>query len=222
MTDPIVQLSQATKQFIDGKDRHCVLDQVDFSLHAGQSVALTGASGSGKSTLLNVIAGFESLSSGVLAINGESVEQWKDPQWSLFRHRKLGVVFQQFNLLTPLNVRQNISFPLSLNNQKWSEWCDHLVKKLEIDGLLDRHVASLSGGQQQRVAIARSLAHKPALLLADEPTGNLDQQAGLEVMRLLTEISSEGETSVVLVTHSSECADFMDTRYHLSNGQLHD
>ncbi|MDG2733335.1 ABC transporter ATP-binding protein, partial [Vibrio parahaemolyticus] len=186
----------------------------------GASVALTGASGSGKSTLLNVIAGFEPLSDGELWLDGDNTAAWKDPQWSRFRHQKLGVIFQQFNLLTPLNVQQNIAFPLHLNQQKWNDWCDYLVETLGISQLLDRHVSTLSGGQQQRVAIARALAHKPKLLLADEPTGNLDQKAGLEVMKLLSEITTQGNTAVLLVTHSPECAEFMKTRLRLDNSQL--
>lgn len=220
METSLVQLHGATKNFIDGKEIHNVLNDMEFSLNEGDSVALTGASGSGKSTLLNIIAGFEHLTHGVLSLNGTNVSNWKDDEWSQFRHQFLGVIFQQFNLLTPFNVRQNIAFPLSLNGETWNPWCEHLVETLEISNLLDRHVASLSGGQQQRVAIARALAHKPSLLLADEPTGNLDQKSGLEVMKLLTEIATLGNTSILLVTHSQECADFMQSRYHLANGQL--
>ena len=220
MDTPIVTLKHARKSFVDGKDTHSVLENVDFTLATGASVALTGASGSGKSTLLNVIAGFEPLSEGKLWLNGDNTATWKDPQWSRFRHQKLGVIFQQFNLLTPLNVKQNIAFPLHLNQQKWSYWCDYLVESLGISELLDRHVASLSGGQQQRVAIARALAHKPKLLLADEPTGNLDQKAGLEVMKLMSEITTQGNTAVLLVTHSPECANFMQTKLVLDDGRL--
>ncbi|MEX0333381.1 ABC transporter ATP-binding protein [Vibrio tubiashii] len=217
---PLVSLKRANKSFVDGKETHRVLEGVDFTLAAGASVALTGASGSGKSTLLNVIAGFEPLSGGELWLDGDNTAAWKDPQWSQFRHQKLGVIFQQFNLLTPLNVKQNIAFPLHLNQQKWNEWCDYLIETLGINPLLDRHVSALSGGQQQRVAIARALAHKPKLLLADEPTGNLDQKAGLEVMKLLSEITTLGNTAVLLVTHSPDCAEFMQTRFRLENGQL--
>ncbi|MDC5856671.1 ABC transporter ATP-binding protein [Vibrio europaeus] len=217
---PLVSLKRADKSFVDGKETHRVLESVDFTLRAGASVALTGASGSGKSTLLNVIAGFEPLSGGELWLDGDNTAAWKDPQWSQFRHQKLGVIFQQFNLLTPLNVKQNIAFPLHLNQQKWNEWCDYLIETLGINQLLDRHVSALSGGQQQRVAIARALAHKPKLLLADEPTGNLDQKAGLEVMKLLNEITTQGNTAVLLVTHSPDCAEFMQTRLRLENGQL--
>lgn len=220
MENPVVTLKQASKSFVDGKDIHSVLDSVDFTLATGASVALTGASGSGKSTLLNLIAGFEPLSSGELWLDGENTSAWKDPEWSSFRHQKLGVIFQQFNLLTPLNVKQNIAFPLHLNQQKWGDWCDYLVEALGISELLDRHVSALSGGQQQRVAIARALAHKPKLLLADEPTGNLDHKAGLEVMRLLNEITTQGNTAVLLVTHSPECANFMQTQLVLDDGEL--
>ncbi|MEG3219211.1 ABC transporter ATP-binding protein [Vibrio gigantis] len=220
MENPIVTLKQASKSFVDGKDTHSVLDSVDFTLATGASVALTGASGSGKSTLLNLIAGFDPLSGGELWLDGDNTSVWKDPQWSRFRHQKLGVIFQQFNLLTPLNVKQNIAFPLHLNQQKWGDWCDYLVETLGISDLLNRHVSALSGGQQQRVAIARALAHKPKLLLADEPTGNLDNKAGLEVMKLLSEITTQGNTAVLLVTHSLECADFMQRQLVLDNGNL--
>ena len=220
MENPVVTLKHASKSFVDGKETHSVLDNVDFTLTTGASVALTGASGSGKSTLLNLMAGFEPLSGGELWLDGENTSAWKDPQWSRFRYQKLGVIFQQFNLLTPLNVKQNIAFPLHLNQQKRGDWCDYLVKALGISELLDRHVSTLSGGQQQRVAIARALAHKPKLLLADEPTGNLDHKAGLEVMRLLNEITTQGNTALLLVTHSPECASFMQTQLVLDDGEL--
>ncbi|MCF7453750.1 ABC transporter ATP-binding protein [Vibrio sp. A1-1] len=220
MESPLVTLKHASKSFVDGKESHRVLEGVDFTLSTGASVALTGASGSGKSTLLNIIAGFEPLSEGELWLDGDNTVAWKDPQWSRFRHQKLGVIFQQFNLLTPLNVKKNIAFPLNLNQKKWNNWCDYLVETLGISQLLDRHVSALSGGQQQRVAIARALAHKPKLLLADEPTGNLDQKAGLEVMKLLNEITTQGNTAVLLVTHSPECAEFMQTQLRLKDGRL--
>ncbi|MFH4453322.1 ABC transporter ATP-binding protein [Vibrio alginolyticus] len=222
MESPLVTLKHASKSFVDGKESHRVLEGVDFTLNSGASVALTGASGSGKSTLLNIIAGFEPLSGGELWLDGDNTVAWKDPQWSRFRHQKLGVIFQQFNLLTPLNVKKNIAFPLNLNQKKWNNWCDYLVETLGISQLLDRHVSALSGGQQQRVAIARALAHKPKLLLADEPTGNLDQKAGLEVMKLLSEITTQGNTAVLLVTHSPDCAEFMQTQLRLKDGRLED
>ena len=218
MNTPHVALKDAEKQFKDGKEILTVFKNVDFSVQAGTKVALTGVSGSGKSTLLNVIAGFEPLTAGKLLLNGEETDDWKMAHWSQFRRAHLGVVFQQFNLLTPLNVRSNIEFPLALNDSGWNDWCDHLVESLELVEVLKRHVATLSGGQQQRVAIARALAHKPMLLLADEPAGNLDQSAGHEVMKLLTGLADQNNTTLLLVTHSQDWAEFMDVHYHIQNG----
>ncbi|BCL72824.1 ABC transporter [Vibrio nigripulchritudo] len=222
MGQPLIELKNASKHFVDGKEAHHVLNDVNYALSSASSVALTGSSGSGKSTLLNIMAGFEPLSAGELWIDGDNTSEWKEAQWSRFRYQKLGVVFQQFNLLTPLNVQQNIAFPLQLNGNQWNDWCDYLVDKLSISELLNRHVSALSGGQQQRVAIARALAHQPQLLLADEPTGNLDQSVELEVMGLLKDIAQQANTAIVLVTHSETCAEFMQHRYHLVSGCLHE
>lgn len=218
----IVQLSQVTKVFDDGDQQHKVLNELDLSCSKGDTIALTGASGSGKSTLLNIIAGFEPLTSGKLQILGRNSDSWGDKQWSQFRHQSLGIVFQQFNLLTPLSVAENIVFPLHLNNLDWNDWCDYLVERLGLSDLLNRHVENLSGGQQQRVAIARALAHKPELLLADEPTGNLDQYASVEVMDLLCELAAHSNTSMLLVTHSQTCAGYMKRRWHLEQGNVHE
>ncbi|QSX37877.1 ABC transporter ATP-binding protein [Shewanella sedimentimangrovi] len=217
---PIVALDGISKSFIDGHEQHRVLDGVTLTLHQGDTVALTGPSGSGKSTLLNLIAGFDSPDSGSLSLLGRASSGFSSADWAGFRRKQLGMVFQQFNLLTPLNVRDNIGFPLALNRQPWSAWCEHLCGRLGLNPLLSRAVDSLSGGQQQRVAIARALAHRPQLLLADEPTGNLDEQAGLEVMALLCELAREGETAVLMVTHSETCAGFMQRRWHLSRGRI--
>jgi len=222
MTEQIVQLKGISKAFIDGGQHHRVLDNLDLTLTKGDTIALTGASGSGKSTLLNLIAGFEYPNSGELILLGNNTAAWKDHNWSQFRHQQLGVVFQQFNLLTPLNVRDNITFPLRMNRKPWSPWCDDLVDRLGLTPLLSRHVDALSGGQQQRVAIARALAHQPALLLADEPTGNLDQNASLAVMSLLKTLAAEHQTTVLMVTHSLECASFMERRWHLELGRIHE
>lgn len=222
MSTSVITLDKICKGFTDGDKFHQVLDHVDLHLQRGDTVALTGPSGCGKSTLLNIIAGFERPTSGTLSLLGTPTTQWNDACWSEFRHQQLGVVFQQFNLLTPLNVEDNIAFPLHLNNERWNPWCDHLVDTLGLSALRKRHVETLSGGQQQRVAIARALAHKPALLLADEPTGNLDQQASLEVMRLICALAAEHHTSILMVTHSQECAEFMQRRWHLDLGKVHE
>ena len=187
----IVTLENISKGFRDGESFHPVLQQVSLTLQQGQTIALTGPSGSGKSTLLNIIGGFETIDNGDMLIrqgdNMLSVTQWQDKQWSQYRRRSLGVIFQHFNLLTPLNVRDNIQFSLAL---------------------------------KQRVAIARALAHKPQLILADEPTGNLDQHAGMQVMQLLTELAQQANCCILMVTHSEECAAFMQHRWHVENQQI--
>ncbi|MCS6234120.1 ABC transporter ATP-binding protein [Shewanella baltica] len=217
---PVAKLNQVSKCFRDGEQYHQVLQAVDLQIHRGETVALTGPSGSGKSTLLNLIAGFEMPDSGEILLEQASTLTWQDKDWSRFRRNSLGVVFQQFNLLTPLNVKDNIAFSLSLTAQPWAAWCDYLVEKLGLMPLLHRQVEALSGGQQQRVAIARALAHKPTLLLADEPTGNLDDVSGKQVMALLCELARESQTSILMVTHSEECAAFMQKRWHLSQGAV--
>lgn len=222
MASLIVGLQQLEKSFSDGEQLHHVLTGVDLNIHRGDTVALTGPSGTGKSTLLNLIAGFEHPDSGEISLLSQNTAQWQDKHWSQFRRQHLGMVFQQFNLLTPLNVRDNIGFPLGMINKTWNDWCDHLVEALGLTSLLKRPVEKLSGGQQQRVAIARALAHKPALLLADEPTGNLDQSAGEQVMALMCELSQQVNTSILMVTHSQSCASHMARRWHLDNGQVHE
>ena len=234
--EPLVQLKGISKTFIDGGQHQIVLNNITLALdhQRGQTVALMGASGSGKSTLLNLIAGFEKPDSNqnwgkkptpeksTITLLGQDTKRWKDKHWSLFRQQHLGVVFQQFNLLTPLNVKNNIAFPLRLNNQNWNSWCEHLSHSLGLSAFLERNVGSLSGGQQQKVAIARALAHKPPLILADEPTGNLDQAASLEVMQLLCTLAGEHKTAILMVTHSLECADFMQRKWHIKEGKIHE
>ena len=220
----IVTLENICKGFRDGESFHPVLQQVNLTLQQGQTIALTGPSGSGKSTLLNIIGGFETIDSGEMLIRQSnsmrSVSQWHDKQWSQYRRQSLGVIFQQLNLLTPLNVRDNIQFSLALNQLSWSPWCDELCHQLGLTELLDRNVENLSGGQQQRVAIARALAHKPQLILADEPTGNLDQHAGMQVMQLLTDLAQQANCCILMVTHSEQCAEFMQHRWHVENQQI--
>ncbi|MCC4831666.1 ABC transporter ATP-binding protein [Shewanella sp. 1_MG-2023] len=221
-TNLVSQLSLVSKGFTDGDRYHQVLDCVDLALHSGDTIALTGPSGTGKSTLLNIIAGFEKIDSGELQLLGQQAQCWQDNHWSHFRRQQLGIVFQQFNLLTPLNVLDNIRFPLQLNKLKWSPWADELINQLDLREVLARPVETLSGGQQQRVAIARALIHKPSLLLADEPTGNLDEKAGQQVMQLLCELAQAANTTILMVTHSDTCANYMQRRWHLEQGKIHE
>ena len=220
MAKIIAEFKHVHKHFNDGELNHQVLNNINLILHSNDTVALTGPSGSGKSTLLNLLAGFDFQSQGDIYLNGNGTQNWRDKEWSFFRRTQLGVIFQQYNLFSSLNVKANIEFPLDLLNQSWSPWCDYLVDKLQITDLKNRNVEKLSGGQQQRVAIARALVHRPALLLADEPTGSLDSEAGLKVMELLCELAQEANTCVLLVTHAEECARFMNKRWQLQQGTL--
>jgi putative ABC transport system ATP-binding protein len=217
---PIVAMQAISKSFQDGAERHRVLDNLTLEIHPGETVALTGPSGSGKSTLLNLIAGFDSPDEGQIKLLGKAANAFSANDWDSFRRRELGMVFQQFNLLEPLNVRANIHFPLALNRKPWDDWCNTLTQRLGLTELLARPVDSLSGGQQQRVAIARALAQRPPLLLADEPTGNLDEHSGDEVMALLTSLARQSNTAILMVTHSERCAAFMQRRWHLCAGQI--
>ncbi|MBT1443763.1 ABC transporter ATP-binding protein [Shewanella sp. JM162201] len=217
---PIVALAGIKKSFQDGSERHLVLDGLTLAIHGGETIALTGPSGCGKSTLLNLIAGFDTPDSGDIHLLGRLANDFTARDWDSFRRAELGMVFQQFNLLDPLDVRANIHFPLALNGKPWNGWCDTLISRLGLSELLSRPIDSLSGGQQQRVAIARALAQRPPLLLADEPTGNLDEQSGDEVMALLTSLARESNTAILMVTHSERCAAFMQRRWHLSGGRI--
>lgn len=220
MMDVIAQLTKISKGFTHDKRQQQIINNLSLTLHQGEKIALTGASGCGKSTLLNLIAGFATPDKGTLSLMGLNTQAWLEPQWSQFRRENLGVIFQQFNLLTPLNVQDNIRFPLNLLGKKWDAWCDHLIETLALTELLHRHVEQLSGGQQQRVAIARALAHQPKLILADEPTGNLDENTADNVMALLSQLTEQANSSILLVTHSNKCAAYMERQWQLHLGQI--
>ena len=216
----MIKTENVTKIFAIRSGEVRAVDGVSTEVAKGEVVVVCGPSGSGKSTFLRCLNRLEKADSGHIIIDGIDILH---PKTNINKLRaEVGMVFQQFNLLTPLNVEDNIAFSLHLNGEAWNSWCDHLTDALGLRPLLKRHVDALSGGQQQRVAIARALAHKPALLLADEPTGNLDQTTSLEVMELICALAGEHYTSILMVTHSMECAAFMQRRWHLDLGQVHE
>jgi putative ABC transport system ATP-binding protein len=219
---PRLELSSIVKSFHDGECELQILRGIDLTLDSGDSLALLGASGNGKSTLLQIAAGLETPDAGEVRVLGRPLASLREPELALLRRRHLGFVFQQFNLLPGLDVRDNLLFQRRLNGLKdGSPWIDELIDVLGLAPLLRRPVEVLSGGQQQRVAIARALAHRPQLLFADEPTGNLHDTLSRQVMELLTRLVEESGCSLLLVTHNQQMAAFAQRRLLLEEGHLH-
>jgi putative ABC transport system ATP-binding protein len=217
----MLQLFAVSKSFHDGETELQVLRAVDLSLAAGESLALLGDSGSGKSTLMQIAAGLEPSDSGEVKLLGKDLRSLGHRDLALLRRRHLGFVFQQFNLLPGLSVRDNVLFQRRLNGlPDADDWTAEVFAVLELAALQSRPVEVLSGGQQQRVAIARALAHRPQLVFADEPTGNLHDTLSRQVMELFLRLVAESGSSLLLVTHNREMATFADRRLRLEAGLL--
>jgi putative ABC transport system ATP-binding protein len=197
-----------------------VLRGVSLSLALGQTLALTGESGSGKSTLMHLAAALDTPDSGSIRLDSVEISGLDDAARAGLRRDRIGLVFQQFNLIPSLSVAQNIAFQARLGGHHDPARDAMLARRLGLSDLLHRYPEELSGGQQQRVAIARALAHAPALILADEPTGNLDEATGDAVLDLLLELVAETGAALMMVTHSTRLAARLDRRLHLSRGQL--
>lgn len=187
------------------------LDGVSLAVGQGEFVSIIGTSGSGKSTLLNMLGGLDVPDFGEIIIRGKKIAKMNDEQLSIFRRRNIGFVFQNYNLVPILNVYQNIVLPIELDgNQVDKEYVEKIIRMLHLEEKLENLPNNLSGGQQQRVAIVRALASKPAIILADEPTGNLDSRTSLEVMELLRMTSTEFDQTLVMITHNPEIAQVAD------------
>ncbi|OLF54385.1 ABC transporter ATP-binding protein [Pseudomonas chlororaphis] len=197
-----------------------VLQGVDLHLEQGSSLALMGESGSGKSTLLHLIAGLDKVDRGSICIGGQQLERMSEHQLANWRRTEVGLVFQQFNLIGSLRVEDNLGFQAKLAGRFDSRWQAQLVERLGLGELLRRYPEQLSGGQQQRVALGRALAAKPRLLLADEPTGSLDEATSDEVLQLLLELLAETPTSLLMVTHSQRVASRLGRIALLHGGRL--
>jgi putative ABC transport system ATP-binding protein len=214
----LLHVNNVTKSFETGEGTLSVLNGVSLELSSGKSLALTGESGSGKSTLLYLIGGLDVPDEGRIEILGQDIANLDDPQRAALRRGTVGVVFQQFNLIPSLNVAANLSFHARLSGSEDKLWTEHLVHYLGLGLLLDRFPEQLSGGQQQRVAIGRTLAARPALILADEPTGNLDEATADVVMNLLLELVQESGAGLLMVTHSLRLAKRLDHKVNLQAG----
>jgi len=218
--DYMLQLKSLYKSFHQPDGDISVLAGASFALDQGCSVALLGESGSGKSTLLHLIAGLDSPDSGDIVLQGRSTAQFSDNDWNEVRRAQLSLVFQQYHLVPTLTVADNLQLQARLCQRLDHDFRDYLIERLGLVSLQQRLPQQLSGGQQQRVAIARALLHKPMLVLADEPTGNLDEHTSEVVMQLLVELVREAGSSLIMVTHSPAMAAYLDQQWLLHNGRL--
>jgi putative ABC transport system ATP-binding protein len=223
MEDTIVRTRNLTKEFVRDEFHVLALEDVEIEIRRGDFVALMGPSGSGKSTLLHLIAAMDKPTDGEIEVLGANLRQLGDKQIAHWRNEHIGFIFQSFNLLPVLTALENVELPLKLTRLSKKERFEHAETALKLVGLGDRmkHLPKqLSGGQEQRVAIARAIVTDPALILADEPTGNLDAAAAEDVLTMLTRLNKEFGKTVVLVTHDPHAARFAKTVRHLEKGRL--
>ncbi len=197
------------------------LDNVNVSIDSGEFVAIVGTSGSGKSTMLHMLGGLDRPTSGNVIVDDKNIFTLKDDELTIFRRRKIGFVFQNYNLVPVLNVYENIVLPIELDGNKPDKgYVNTIIKTLGLESKLESLPNNLSGGQQQRVAIARALATKPAIILADEPTGNLDSKTSLDVMGLLKVTSERFKQTIVMITHNEEIAQMADRIIRIEDGKI--
>jgi putative ABC transport system ATP-binding protein len=216
----MLSVRSLSKSYRSAQEQVAVLRGVDLSVAAGESVALTGESGSGKSTLLHLIAGLDHADGGDFWLDETLISSLSDAGRAAFRRDRIGLVFQQFNLIPSLNVRDNLTFQSRIAGRHDADWHAELVQRLGLEAFLKRYPEQLSGGQQQRVAIGRALAVRPRLLLADEPTGNLDEDTADEVLALTRDLVTRTGCGFLMVTHSARLAFTLDRQVRLHGGLI--
>ena len=217
----ILETKDLRKIYGSGDTEVRALDGVNLQIENGEFVAIVGTSGSGKSTLLHMLGGLDRPTSGSVIVDGKDIFSLKDEALTIFRRRKIGFVFQSYNLVPVLNVYENIVLPIELDGGKVNkEFVQRIVQTLGLDGRLDALPSQLSGGQQQRVAIARALAAAPAIILADEPTGNLDSKTSQDVLSLLKVTSQKFSQTIVMITHNEEIAQMADRIIRIEDGKI--
>lgn len=219
---PLVKVDEVTKVY-EGKVTHRALNQLSFDVEKGEFLAVMGPSGSGKTTLLNLISTIDALTSGEILIDGINPQTLGQNDLALFRRRQLGFVFQDFNLLQMLTVEENLVLPLTLDYVSTDEMAQRVLdmaKRLNLTQILHKRPNEISGGEAQRTAIGRALIHKPTLILADEPTGNLDSKASKDVLELLSKVSKVGKTTIIMVTHDPIAASYCDRVLFIKDGEF--
>ena len=216
----LLEVRDVAKSFPGETGQAAVLDGGSLTLDRGETLALTGESGSGKSTLLHLVAALETPDRGRIAVNGKEVTEMDDRARAALRRNSIGIVFQQFNLIPSLDAAANVAFQARLAGREDRAWTAELLSRLGLADHAAKYPEQLSGGQQQRVAIGRALAARPALVLADEPTGNLDEATGDRVLDLMLELARETGAALLMVTHSNRLAGRLSRRLHLAHGRV--
>ena len=223
MDVPVLRLKQLTKQFYEGELQRAIFSDINLDILSGQFSILTGPSGSGKSTLLNLISGIEPPTSGKVIVDGIELTALSEKRRTLFRRHQVGMVFQSFNLIPTLSVSENLMLPLDLTGVSRKEAKLRVIETLDRVGLADRSNSfpeQLSGGEQQRVAITRALVHDPTLVLADEPTGNLDSDNAHQIMGIFRNLVKDEGKTLIVVTHRSDMEPLADRVFHLEDGNI--
>lgn len=221
MDDVIIKVSGLVKQYGTGENAFLALNNVNFTVNTGEFVAVTGESGSGKTTLLNCLGSLDVATSGEILVSGEDITKQNDSQLSAYRRRKIGFIFQSYNLIPVLNIEENIVLPLNIDNSEPD--MEYLDELLEVTGLKSKRSNfphELSGGQQQRAAFARALIHKPPIILADEPTGNLDSKNSREIITILKNSIKKYNQTLILITHDGGIAAQADRIFRITDGVL--
>ena len=219
----MVTLTDVSKIYIRGEDRICGLDRVSLDISASTFCAFVGPSGCGKSTLLNLIAGLDLPTSGTIHLDGQSTAAFNSEDWTRVRRESIGIIFQAFHLIPGLTVEENVAFPLLLRGEQGRKVRERVADVLMLVRMTHRALhrpSELSGGEQQRVAVARAIVHRPRIVLADEPTGNLDSQHGAEIIGLLRQLVEQFHHTVLLVTHSAAAAEAADYVWAMKDGRL--
>ena len=217
----ILRTENLKKYYGEGETCVKALDGIDFTVDKGEFVSIIGTSGSGKSTLLNMLGGLDRPTSGTVAVDGKNIFSLKEEALTIFRRRKIGFIFQSFNLVPVLNVYENIVLPVELDGDTVDrKFMDEVMHLLTLEDKLNHMPNNLSGGQQQRVAIARALVSKPAIVLADEPTGNLDSRTSNDVLGLLKVTSNKFHQTLVMITHNNEIAQLADRIIRIEDGRI--